>query len=378
LTLTIDQIRDEWLGGARIAASEDELVGAFNRCNAMLGREWLEACRGQFGQGALSTWMIGSMGQSLSSLDGMVGAEQLVDRIRSGDVSAVAELAAVHLLRSSELVEVELQPAVKVGEGQRVPDFRIRNGKDGPWIYVEVTQPDTSQAQERVSAILNQFMALIVPVRKSFAMEVYFRREPSADEVASASACVAEVVASDRNQTLQMPDDLGLVIRDQSVPGQVVLKDHDPEDRLPRLGASMAVMGQDEPPRHISVRMPFSDDRAMEFLASESKQLSKEFPGLIMVQVSRAPGSFVSWEPLIKRRFQPTIHTRVGGVALFAPRQILTGDGMSGVVQTKLLLNPNAALPLPAWIGDTIVAVGRKYEETTAKAMRDAGSMVSE
>jgi hypothetical protein len=60
------------------------------------------------------------------------------------------------------------------------------------------------------------------------------------------------------------------------------------------------------------VRMPFADQRADDFLRKEARQLPNDAPSLIMVEMSRAPGGFRSWEPILEGRFQPTVHTRVG------------------------------------------------------------------
>jgi hypothetical protein len=51
--------------------------------------------------------------------------------------------------------------------------------------------------------------------------------------------------------------------------------------------------------------------RAKQFLESEAKQLPKDLPGLVMVQVSHAVGAFKTWGPILRRRLQPNLHTRV-------------------------------------------------------------------
>ena len=60
---------------------------------------------------------------------------------------------------------------------------------------------------------------------------------------------------------------------------------------MPRLGVAKAISGKDEIPRHVSVRMAFTDDRAVKMLHDEAGQLSTEAPGLIMAGVARATGA---------------------------------------------------------------------------------------
>ena len=59
-------------------------------------------------------------------------------------------------------------------------------------------------------------------------------------------------------------------------------------------------------------------NRAERFLTADAKLLPTRAPGLMMVEMAAAPGAFRSWEAIIRRRFQPAMHTRVGGVVLFS------------------------------------------------------------
>jgi hypothetical protein len=45
----------------------------------------------------------------------------------------------------------------------------------------------------------------------------------------------------------------------------------------------------------------------------------------VMINVSLSPKETPSWVSLIERRFQPAIHTRVGGVCLFSGGMVPVG-----------------------------------------------------
>jgi hypothetical protein len=137
---------------------------------------------------------------------------------------------------------------------------------------------------------------------------------------------------------------------------------------VPRLGLAQAIGGGTEPHRHIAIRMAYSDERAERFFRREARQLPKDGPGLLVIQMSRAPGGFKSWEPLIRRRFQPTINTRVSAVCFLGGGSVLTPDGEKLLPETKVLANPHAAFPLPQWIGDCLTRAG----EELAHYMRPA------
>jgi hypothetical protein len=196
-------------------------------------------------------------------------SQQLINRIRSGDQSADAELRAIQLLRSEDPARrVELEPTV---DENRKCDFRIKRGSEA-WVYVEVTRPDTSNAQYRVQMVLQSICDQVASVNRPFALEVFLRREPSDVELDTVSAAALDLCSvdqpADRVIRTEMPDGIGLFILNQHATSQVVLDDHG-EEKVPRLGMSQAIIGLGQPNRHVVVRMPFADQRAERFLTTE-------------------------------------------------------------------------------------------------------------
>jgi hypothetical protein len=91
---------------------------------------------------------------------------------------------------------------------------------------------------------------------------------------------------------------------------------------------------------------------------------------MVMVHMRNAPGGFTAWEPLIRRRFQPTIHTRIGAICLFSAGTLLTERGFAVLSHNKLLANVHAKTPLPSWIGTTLVVADAKYREIATNNVR--------
>src|SRR5438128_3819670 len=149
---TWEEINTDWLVGNHLAVPSEETVAAFNRAQRVLGLDWIEASRTHSGvqvRGTQPTLHVVTVGQMLSSLEGVSGKEELIEKLRTGDFSAFAELTAVHLIQSREPhAMIELGPVTQVGTHVRKPDFRLRR-EDEPWTYVEVTQPDVAEAQMR-------------------------------------------------------------------------------------------------------------------------------------------------------------------------------------------------------------------------------------
>jgi hypothetical protein len=374
MSWTFEEIEREWLAGSKIAVDPPDVVAAFDRCERALGREWIETAHkggilGAIGPvtGSAPTLCVVSMGLNLASLDAVPDGQRLVDKLRSGDSSAHAELKAIHLLRRGNKTVVELEPTIRYTN--RKCDFRIR--RDGEsWVWVEVTRPDTSDAQSRVEMILRSVCDSVVSVQKPFTLELFFRREPSDDEIsnvlaAASRVCSAEPVVTETMRE-EMPDGMGLLILNQHPIGQVVVDDHG-EANIPRIGMARAIVGQGEPNRHVAVRMPYADQRAERFLTSEARQLPTDGLGLVMVDMAQAPGGFRSWEPAIRRRFQPAQHTRVGAVCLFSSGLVPTDRGETSLFETRLIVNQHAKRALPAWICTTIEAGGREFQVLTQR-----------
>jgi hypothetical protein len=129
----------------------------------------------------------------------------------------------------------------------------------------------------------------------------------------------------------------------------VELRDHGEEYR-PRLGRANSRVENGVAQRHIAIRLAFTDERADAFLDSEARQLPKGAPALIMIQASGATGAFKRWEPMLRRRLQPRLHTRVSGICLFQSGMVPTAVGEAWRPETRTLVNTNAPLQLPAWV----------------------------
>lgn len=180
-----------------------------------------------------------------------------------------------------------------------------------------------------------------------------FAREPGDEELASLLQQVKQFCEDGQAQREQVGDLASLVLSDVR-PGHVILHDEPNEPRTPRLGAATMLGGGDQPRRHIVARIPYTDQRADKFLANEAGQLPRDQPGLIMVDATREPTAFRSWAPILSRRFQANLHTRVGGLCLFAPQMLPIARGFLWIPQVRLYSNPHARLPLPDWAREAL------------------------
>jgi len=372
--LKFDEIQYEWFGGEHLYWDPDDVERAFAIAEEIRGHEWVLGPnfdlgtaplpglgrRGGFSQFLRVYWF----GKRMQAVAGVPGADSLLERLLADDAAAGSELTAVHLLRSQRPdTEVEVGPAVTVGQRQRRPDFRIRRTLD-VWTYVEVTQLNRSVASTRMQQLLQHVADQVMSILQPFLLEIVFWRAPTQAEedevlVQARDACLA----SDGHRR-DIGDVASVLVK--SGDSAVIVPSILPQDDGTRMSLSKSIVGPAQPNRQIVVRVPFADERAEDILTAEAKQLPRNECGLVMVDVSAQPTAFDSWAELMLRRFTPQQHTRVAGVILFMFAIRSTDHGLAWLPHVKLISNPHAWMPLPAWITDTVA-------ETRAECYRLTG-----
>jgi hypothetical protein len=287
---TWKQIEQDWLAGGRVATKPSAVVEAFERVEAVLGRDWIEQSRVHplvvpRGSPPQTTVVRGSdpvltvvqMGGLLASLEGIPAVDTLMKKLRRGERAATAEATAIHLLRQhpSDNV-VELEPTVPVaGRSDRKGDFRVRRNGD-PWTYVEVSATDRNATEREVLRLLERLGEPVHSMSGSFALELFFRSLPGEDEVEAILGRVRDLDGRADSFSEELPEGLGTFVYDPT---------GDPTDVSPRvlnepyrpgLGRA-AVVHREGEVRSISVRLPYADNR----VARSWARSRSSFPGTI-------------------------------------------------------------------------------------------------
>jgi hypothetical protein len=292
--------------------------------------------------------------QLLTSLDGIPDSNNLIEKMKQGDRSAISEIMSVHLFRSCRPdCLVELHPEVRVGARTRRPDLRVQAANDSDWTYVEVTAAELSAETAALQEMHTRISSVLPSIKASFALEVFLRRPPTEGELEVLIERVEDVCYMDGKHIEELPNDLGKLLLNYQMPGKVTFEDHGEPPR-PALSTAHRIFGPDEPDRQIVVRIAYADDRAEKFLRTEAQQLPVNAPGLIMVNTAVASGAMKTWESRLRRRLQPNLHTRVSGMCLFQSGTILA-DRVRWDIWTKMIRNPHANIELPQWVTDCLL-----------------------
>jgi hypothetical protein len=236
---------------------------------------------------------------------------------------------------------------------------------------VEVTQPGSSEERKRLEEILRRMTSAFKKTEQSFSLNIEFLREPSEEEIEVLCERLPEFCRLAGQQRAELVDGMGFLFLNYVPIGQLLLPEVPELADKPMIGVTAFFSsGSGGGPHHqVSVRIPFTDERVEEILKNEARQLSKDEPGLVVINVPTNATELRAWASLIGRRLQPAIHTRVSGVCVFAGGMVQVGDRYNWLTQTSLLLNSYARIPLPDWIQRGVKAAGQEFERVTAPSL---------
>jgi hypothetical protein len=341
-----------------LALPPEIVVASVNRAEQVLGANWIASAR----KGVAPTMQVIGMGIRLTALENLKHSGQLITNLRRRDQNADAELTAIHLFQSSDpSTQVELYPDV----GSNKADFRIRRANDKQWTTVEVTQPGSSEERQRLEEILRRIGGSFSKTEDPFSLDIVLTREPSEREVLVLQRRLPEACQQvTGRKRADLPDGLGFLLLNHVDIGNLRLFDVPELANTPMIAVAVFFSGGagDKPHHQVSLRIPFADERAEEILRGEARQLPKGEPGLVMMNIPMSPTKLPVWVSLIQRRFQPEIHTRVSGVCLFSGSMVPAEDRYKLSLQTKLLTNPHAKVPLPEWVSQTVNSAGEQFD----------------
>ena len=364
MTWTIDKIEHQLLSAeiGSVSFPASEVVDAVNRAEGLLGSAWIEAqTRNQKGLGP--AMQIIGMGLRLKTVESLSGNKELLDKLRKQHPSTDAELTGIHLLSSRcPDVEVELFPPV----GNRFADFRARRGSE-EWTTVEVGQVAESEEHKHLKEILKRVTKVFRSLDNPFSLDVIFRREPTDTEFALLVESLPQFCIEGGFKNVRLNDGLGVLLLNHVPLGQMPYSSVSGLDDVPYIGLSVFFRID----QVVTAKIAFTDDRAERMLREQSGQLPKGKRGLIMISGPSSESELSVWRPLILRRFQPAIHTRIGGVCLFDGGMVPSGTKTGWEIQAHLILNPHAASPLPSWIEETVIGADDAFESSFSKASTD-------
>lgn len=325
--------REEIAGLAVGQLSEPELdqaVEAFEGFAGLFGRAWIESFFRAVQSPAFVSYL-SSLWRDWLVVRTLPRASELTGRWAQGIGTAGVEAEVhviAHLVRES--TAVELFPEITTG---RVPECRFR--VDGEWVYVEVSRRAISEVRQRCERVLAS-VALAAAYAVSGAHgKVALLREPGTDELQRIINWL-RTIHTPEGSTL---DDLAFFYADSfesptSADDVIAQKITGPPEFLTHIADQMTKG---------TACIGVSDVAAQSALEAEAAQLPRDAPGIIFLDLTSVIGTYRRWSPLIRRRLQPNINTRIGSVVVYERLRGVHGPTKAG----EVLLNEHARCPLP-------------------------------
>jgi len=344
------EIEEQWLLGNATPMSAQQWETAFRWCEEKFGRTWLQSTRpGTFVADAYviaAVWLVGSRAESLRGADLVI--QKLGKSISDVDWPTLAELcAAAHF--ASRGAGVVFEQDLHLEGSRRKPDMHIQLPVGS--FHVEVTCPERGREYLRLMELVRSTVGSITMDNRH--AQVFFYKEPTPAE---RETVVRQLVhAEDDPPFRRHVDGVAEIFLDQ--PAHESLSTFPPavNEPSPLLAAMSAQLREGVLTRRATVKLPFSDARARDFIKGEAQQLPKGGPGIIILDVSRPVGRLEFWADAVRAYLtNTTAHTRVSAVFIWKAGYTATGVELS----KELIVNPRAASPLSAEAQRVIAAFG--------------------
>ncbi len=331
---------DEWCLGAAPTQAPVEVEGAFDA----LRRRWpefLDELQAQDTRGLM--FVVGAIdhGLTLAACEPLSGFGPVMDRLRGGEKSALAELQFAH-----GLIRCGFTPVLEPSSGSKVLDCSVEIGPER--VFAEVISPERAAALRSAEDIIQRLAAKIVERTRGSRSEVLLETEPEA----RFEAIVDAVTAARPDGSVRNFEGVGWVRRDflGPQPPNVGSWIYNPDPGPALVVASTSVdqrIDKGNTFTSATVRLPLSDERAHRLLSNELSHFSGEERNILAVRVSEVPGGMKWWQSLALRWLQPNRNRRVGAVVLFEQAQVATHSGPVIRRRWQIMENPYAYKPVP-------------------------------
>jgi len=328
---SVDEIRK--FGLDQLNSQEiNQALEAFNGFAALFSKSWVEAYFQGYSPMFVRAFVI--IWNNYCSIRHLPGVDKLVERWRAGihEDGVMGEVRVFSCLVRGG-AQVELFPSI----GGRLPDCRLSAAEKNPWVYMEVSQRGLSKVRQFGQQVLGRASdaaAQAVPGKHG---KVGILRMPTPDEAdrliqwllngpseGEAFENLAEFYTGAVENAIGENDVIELRV---AKPRMFCVSFEGEGSAIHRRGT--ACLG-------------ISDSGAQDVLEREASQLPENESGIVVLDISSVIGGYNEWTPLIRRRFQPTINTRISAVVLF--QHSVASDGL--LTKGEVLTNPYCKRPI--------------------------------
>lgn len=300
-------------------------VSAFNGLAYLLGKDWVDS---HF-QGAKAPSIVlslESLWRSWLLIRDLDGSDGLLARWKGGEGSSVEAEILIFSRLASQGLQIELYPKIN----EKFPDCRFKVGDR--WVYAEIAKRGISKLRKWVTNVLHNVAEAAAHAIPGKHGKVVILKSPDEKELNKLVSWLKGV----ENQTKAELEGLAIFWADplESDSGGVLFS-MIPE---PRLFTAYGRLSQGKSKRGTAA-ISVTDKAVQEIIESKVSQLSRTLPGVVCLDISNVLGNYNEWIPLVQRRLQRRINTRISAVLLFH-QYFHSNQGPQ--IDGKLVVNENA------------------------------------
>jgi len=311
---------------------------AFNGFEQLFGREWVDNLFNGV-QSPIYVQYVIELWELWANIKVLTKSDQILKRWRSG-ISASGVVAELRVLGGLNKPNNNLELFPDVGGGEA--DAAITIEGEGR-VIVEISSRGLSEVLKKANKTLNKLAVGVSGLSEGKHGKVGINRLITDDEIDT-------LLESIQSNTIDGPS--SILIKDYGILHTSELSsggaDENDESYTfvppPRMFATHFQTTNGQTVKKGTAVIHISDDGAKEMLEAEAGQLSRTESGVVVLDVSAVVQGIKTWEPLIRRRFQPEINTRISAVLLMSVARSTKGLETEGVV----LVNQYAKYPLGA------------------------------
>lgn len=251
-------------------------------------------------------------GLTLAKCQSLRGFEGVIKRLRSGEDGALPELEF-----AANLFDLGYEPILdEPYHGIRPDALVISEGKE---VCIDVISPLTSDEMRNAYTIMStigtNLREKLSTQVTNLRLELYLLAPTPYDITDEVYSFLCSSPVPLPGVAHELPG-LALIryshAADQLSPGLSVDTASSEDIITPTLLCASA----DQTGNNVNVHFPLADERLELLMSRKRGQFSPNEINLLVINVTRVPGGFKGWQPLLQRRLQPGINKRFSGVAL--------------------------------------------------------------
>ena len=284
------------------------------------------------------------IGLILEACKSLNGFEKILQRIKSGESSALSELKFTERLLSVGLLP-QLEPALN---GKLLDTKLTYNNEE---VYFEVITPETSEATKEAVLQIEEFATELLTTVAGKRVEVFFFQDLTSE--------IREMVMlrikkpQNANGRFEIPDIAIITIQDEPFDFTITPQTEKKDSAVINVAKITNTLDQKT---MAIVRLCITDSRGKRLLSSELHHFSKDNINILVMDVTKVTEGINKWMRIIEGCLQPNQNRRFSAVLFFS--ESFYSDKLGIKQMWNQIINEHSYKKVPKGLLEMIVSNG--------------------